>query len=806
MHKLFTILIIIAGLYTPGNAQDYVFFSDSPDKVFYDWSWGFVSGTSTLERVGEKFPVDTAHHHQGTNSLRLHWKSNTGGDWGIAVAQMGTPWPVHDVTKMDSLTFWAFSQDSIQKTDLPLLYLEDNTNKKSSRVMLSETGVDLPAGRWTKLKVPLSLFTPGSQGADLTIIKTVFFGQDKADGVEHFLYLDDIRMSSSASSSDTVPPAVPSGLKAKGFDRHIDILWSANTENDLAGYNVYKQDGSAFKLIGTTVKDDHIYTDFVGSQGLTGTYKISAVDGKGNESVLSQEVTATTKSLSDDEMLSMLEEATFRYFWDYAHPSSGMTRERTGSGNTVTSGGSGMGIMAILAGIERGFITRDDGVNRMIKILNFLTSADRFHGAFPHWMDGSTGKVIPFSQYDNGGDLVETAYLMQGLLTARQYFNKATTGENIVRVLSTALWEAVEWNWFLKDSSGSVLYWHWSPDYQWQINMPLKGWNETMITYLLAIASPTHPIPASDYDNGWANSSSYKNGKTFYGYPLYVGWDYFGPLFFAHYSFLGFDPRGKKDKYANYFINNRNATLINRAYCIDNPKKFQGYNAVTWGLTASDDPETGYAAHQPVTVDNGTIAPTAALSSMPYTPNESIAAFKNFYQTYGANLYGPYGFKDAFNVQKNWFDNNYLAIDEGPIIIMIENFRSQLLWKNFMANTEIPPMLSKIGFVQDTTTLGLKEEYSDAGTLELKGNYPNPFNSSSTIEFILPDRQKVEASVYDMLGRKVITLVNEMMDKGENFISWNGNNERNETVSSGIYIYTIRSGGRLLSGKMMLQK
>lgn len=806
MHKLFTIIILFSGLCASVSAQDYIFFSDSPDKVFYDWSWGFTSGTSTLEKVGEKFPVDTAHHYQGTNSLRLHWKSNTGGDWGIAVAQMGTPWPVHDVTKMDSLALWVYAQDSVKKADLPLLYLEDNTNKKSSRVMLSEVGIDLPAGKWTRLHVPLSLFTPGSQGADLTIIKTIFFGQDKADGVDHFLFLDDIRMVSSGSSSDSVPPAVPSGIKAKGFDSHIDILWSANSEGDLAGYNVYKQEGTVFKLIAATGKDDHVYTDFVGSQDVTGTYKISAVDAKGNESGLSPEASASTKALTDDEMLSMLEEATFRYFWDYAHPSSGMTRERTGSGNTVTSGGSGMGIMAILIGIERGFITREEGVNRMIKILNFLTTADKFHGAFPHWMDGSTGKVIPFSQYDNGGDLVETAYLMQGLLTARQYFNKATTGENIVRVLSTALWEQVEWNWYLKDSSGTVLYWHWSPDYKWQINMPIRGWNETMITYLLAIASPTHPIPAGDYENGWANSSSYKNGKSFYGYPLYVGADYFGPLFFAHYSFLGFDPRGKKDKYANYFINNRNATLINRAYCIENPKKFAGYNDVTWGLTASDDPETGYAAHEPVKVDNGTIAPTAALSSMPYTPMESIEAFKNFYHTYGAKLYGPYGFKDAFNVQKDWFDNNYLAIDEGPIVIMVENFRSGLLWKNFMANSEIAPMLEKIGFVADTTTSGLKEESNGAMKFELKGNYPNPFNSSSTIEFILPLRQKVDITVFDVLGRKVKTLINGMMEKGKNFISWNGESSRNEAVSSGIYIYTIRTAGLQLSGKMILQK
>ncbi|MGE5401666.1 MAG: glucoamylase family protein [Ignavibacteriales bacterium] len=806
MRKILGLLALILGLSLQTSAQDYVFFSDSPDPVFYDWSWSFISGTSTVERKGEKAPVDTAYHYSGTNSLRMHWTSKAGGDWGLAIAEMGTPWPVHDITKKDSLSFWVYSTAAIAKADLPLMYLEDNTNKKSSRVMLSTAGVDIPANKWTKLQVALSLFTPGPQGADLTIIKTLFFGQDAADNAEHYLYLDEIRMISSGSSTDTIPPGVPANLTAKGYDSHIDLIWNPNTESDLAGYRVYKQDAGTFKLIATVTKDDHVFTDFLGAPGMSGTYKISAIDGKGNESAQSSQATASTQALNDEQLLTMLQESTFRYFWDYAHPSSGMARERTGSANTVTSGGSGFGIMALLTGIERGFITREQGTARMIKILNFLNSADRFHGAFPHWMNGLTGKVIPFSQYDNGGDLVETAFLMQGLLTARQYFNRNTTDENIIRVLSTALWEGVEWNWYLKDSSSTTLFWHWSPNYAFQINMALVGWNETMITYLLAIASPKHPIPAADYEKGWAGSSSYDNGKTYYGYPLWVGWENFGPLFFAHYSFLGFDPRGIKDKHANYFLNNRNATLINRAYCIDNPKKFTGYDQDTWGITASDDPY-GYSAHQPVvTDDNGTLAPTAALSSMPYTPKESIAAFKNFYKKYGAKLYGPYGFKDAFNPQQNWFDNNYIAIDEGPIAVMVENYRSGLLWKNFMANPEIAPMLAAIGFVKDTTTVGVKDEKLTAYTFELKGNYPNPFNPSTTIEFTLPALQKAEVVVYDMLGRKIRTLAEGSMKAGLNRVSWNGTDENNRAVSSGIYLYTIRTNNSRLSGKMMLIK
>ena len=409
-------------------------------------------------------------------------------------------------------------------------------------------------------------------------------------------------------------------------------------------------------------------------------------------SVPSDTVEAATRVFSDDELLDMVQQYTFRYFWDFADPASGMARERNTSGNTVTSGGSGFGIMAMLVGIERGFITRDQGIARMQKILTFLENADRFHGAWSHWIDGNTGHVIPFSQQDNGGDLVETGFLVQGLLAARNYFNHDTPAEQGIAQKITDLWEAVEWDWYRQNNS-NVLYWHWSPDNNWAINMQIRGWNEAAIIYILAIASPTHGVPASLWQTGWAGNSNYVNGKTFYGYKLDVGWDKGGPLFFAHYSFLGFDPRHKKDAYANYFINNRNHTLINRAYCIDNPQNFTGYSENCWGLTASDDPD-GYMAHEPVSGrDNGTITPTASLSSMPYTPEESINALKYLYRNLGKKIWGPMGFYDAFNQKRNWYTTSYLAIDQGPIIDMIENYRSQLLWNNFMANTEIQQAL-----------------------------------------------------------------------------------------------------------------
>jgi hypothetical protein len=419
-------------------------------------------------------------------------------------------------------------------------------------------------------------------------------------------------------------------------------------------------------------------------------------------------------------------------------------------------------------------------------------------------MNGETGQVIPFSQYDDGGDLVETSFMIQGLLTARQYFNLSDSNEVKIRDLITSLWQGVEWTWYKQVSFSNFLYWHWSPDYGWYLNVQLKGWNETMICYLLGIASPTYKLPASMYYKGWASDPNYTNGNTYYGFKLWVGPYYGGPLFFAHYSFLGFDPRFKKDNFANYFNNNRDHTLINRAYCIANPKGFAGYGDNVWGLTASDDPLLGYAAHEPYNLDNGTITPTAAISSIPYTPQESISMLKYIYRTYTSNLWGDYGFKDAFNPSQNWFASSYLAIDQGPIIDMIENYRTQLLWNNFMSNPEIKSMVDSV-FVPDSAT-SVNDKVNSPGSFYLLGNYPNPFNPSTTISFFIPANDNVEINIYNILGIKVKSLLSERLNTGAHNISWNGKNDYGSQLTSGIYLYRIKYQDKLQTGKLVLQK
>lgn len=413
----------------------------------------------------------------------------------------------------------------------------------------------------------------------------------------------------------------------------------------------------------------------------------------------------TPVALSDEALLDSVQRRTFNYFWDGAEPVSGMARERyhvdgnypENDKNVITSGGSGFGIMAIIAGIDRGYVTREAGMERMEKIVGFLETADSFHGVFPHWWYGETGKVKGFSDKDNGGDLVETSFLLQGLLAAHQYYVNGSEREKSIAARIDKIWRNVDWNWYRNGEN--VLYWHWSPEHSWEMNFDIRGYNECMITYILAASSPTHGVPAAVYHEGWAEKGAIVGPHTVEGFPLrlrYQGTEA-GPLFWAHYSFLGLNPTGLTDQYTNYFEEMKNYTLINRAYCIRNPKGYMGYGEDCWGLTASYSVD-GYAAHEPnERGDLGVISPTAALSSIVYTPEESLKVMRYLYNK-GDKLWGKYGFYDAFSETDDWYPQRYLAIDQGPIAVMIENYRSGLLWNLFMSHPDIQHGLKKLGF------------------------------------------------------------------------------------------------------------
>ena len=409
---------------------------------------------------------------------------------------------------------------------------------------------------------------------------------------------------------------------------------------------------------------------------------------------------AQLAGLPDEDLLEQVQRQTFRFFWEGAHPLSGLTLDRrtTRDGpadDKVAVGGSGFGLMCLIVAVERGWVTRAAAVTRINAMLDVLTQAPCYHGAFAHFMNGATGATIPFYRKDDAADLVETSFLCMGLLCARQYFDRTDPAEAQLRGRANGLWEDVEWTWFTQDQR-KLLYWHWSPNNGWAVDLEIRGWNECLITYVLAAAAPRYGVEPLVYHRGYAGGREFRNGRSYYDIELPLGMPCGGPLFFAHYSFCGIDPHGLKDRYADYWQQNLAHVRINHAHCRANPHGYPGYSAECWGLTASDDPD-GYAAHEP-THDNGTISPTAAIASLPYAPRESLAAIRHFLRRHGARVWGRYGFVDAFSERRNWYADTFLAIDQAPIILMIENHRTGLLWRLFMSVPEVRVGLRRLGF------------------------------------------------------------------------------------------------------------
>lgn len=714
-----------------GNTEYYrhVVFDNSltPDAYFY--SHGMANGSSFLELKDRRLPVETKTFLTPPNALRLQWQSQPGGGWEAEVRVDGYRNRFPEL-KGRNLYFWCFAPEAIAADDLPMLVLSNTSQGLqvaefpgafSEPLRLGTIAGDIPAGKWIQVRIPLSDFRTGSiYEFRPEYLQNIIFHQGRADGARHTLIIDEIRVGDDPPVGAAASPPAPDNVRAIGYDRHVEVRWDPVNTPTLGRYVIYRSlDGKNFEPVGIQLPGTNRYSDFLGKSGVTAQYKVAASDWQYRTSSISRASSASTREFSDNELLTMLQEACFHYYWEGADPHSGMTRENIpGDDRIVATGASGMGIAALIVGVDRGFITRAQGIERLTRIVNFLEHAQRYHGAWSHYMDGTTGKTMPvFGMFDNGGDLVETSFLMEGLLAARQYFRGPSEAEADLYRRISQLWETVEWDWYRGPQPGDFIYWHWSAEWGWQIQHPLIGFNEVMITYLLAMSSPTHGVPAEMYYSGWAGQSQraisyregwsgstdgdhYGNGHTYSMIKLDVGGGSGGPLFFTHYSFFGFDPHSLHDRYtSSYFENNRNLALINRAYCIANPKHFQGYGPDAWGLTASDGPE-GYVPHAPdENSDRGTLTPTGALASFPYTPEASLAAFKHYYRDLGAQLWDIYGPRDAYNPGQNWISPIYMGLNQAPIVVMIENGRTGLVWKNFMANPEIGVMLHKLDAV-----------------------------------------------------------------------------------------------------------
>ena len=718
-----TLIAVVPAMAEISTYDRHVIFDNSLPDVSYDNTESYLVAPSTLETYDAKFPVDQTHFVSPPNGLRLKWRSAPGGDWRMTM-EISRRYARPFRFEGDTLTFWCYADSEITAANSPRIFLRDSNKHGTPSITLVHASDRIPAGRWVLIKLPLASFQSGLyrstddpkfRASDLV---SVSFVQGLDDDQEHTLYLDDFQIRD-GNPVDHAPPPVPAAVSGRGFEQHVEVSWTASDTSDLLSYRVYRSvDGQTFTPVATRQGGHTRFLDFVGGPGKLVWHRVTAIDIAGNESPPSPASRPTsTRAMNDEDLLTMAQEACFRYYWHTAHPRAGLAPEvLPGDPNLLAVGGSGFGVMALIVGAERNFAPRAAIAERIRTIVRFLARADRFHGAWPHFLDGETAKVATlFGRYDNGGDLVETAFMIQGLLAARQYFNREDATEREIRDTVTQLWREVEWNWYRKTADSDVLYWHWSPDAGFHISHPLIGWNETMIVYLLAIASPTHPVPAELYHRGWAGTSDlhvryrhgwsrtttgdhYINGKTHYGIKLDVGSGTGSDLFFVHFSFMGFDPRGRRDRYTNYFDNSRAIARINHAYCVDNPRKFAGYSSDCWGLSVGINSGGGKPYPRD---DNGTISIMASLASMPYTPEQSMAALRHFYRKLGSKVFGIYGFHDGFNQTQNWFEEVYMALNQAPITVMIENHRTGLVWKHFMANPEIKPALDAIGFTSD---------------------------------------------------------------------------------------------------------
>jgi hypothetical protein len=780
------------------RAQEVSFFTNGTDDTFYDQgivntgsmgdSYFEVTHPPGLPQYNDKVPCSTTAYKEST-SLKFNYTSSPDGNWRATIYR--SDWSTADISGMDSLSFFVYSEDGVPASVLPLIGLKANKLSGSGDVSselyaLEQFNDSVPAGEWTQITFPLDTFLLDDANSDLNFSETkgVIFNQSEQNNISRLILIDEI---TAFRSLEEIP--VVKNLSVAGYDSHAELQWEQEIP-DLA-YRIYASfdAGENYEIRAETT--DKYFLDFVPATARNSSvlYRVAAIS-QGNESE-PVEATAQIHDFSDEELLDMVQRYTFRYFWEGAHQATGMALERSnGNGRTAASGATGMGLMAMIVAHEREYKPQVEIENRILKVLEFLTNCDRHHGAWSHWYNADTYETQPFSEKDDGGDIVETSYVAQGLIALKNYLSGNDTKSTLIRERADELWREIEWSWY--QNNENVLYWHWSPNYDFEMNMKVQGWNEALVTYIMAASSPTYPISKEVYANGWARNGGMVSERSFYGFDISLSPDWGGPLFWIHYSQLGINPHGLKDQYADYWQEYVNTAKIHHAYAIDNPMDHESYSDSCWGLTASDDPD-GYTAHQPVHNDNGTISPTAALASMPYTPEESMKALKYFYRERGAGLFGKYGFYDAFNDNFNWVAESYLGIDQGPIVVMIENFRTGLLWNSVMKDADVQAGLDKLGFEYEIPT-GAKI-IPDNAKFEV---YPNPaenyFYVSLNTSFL---KRKITVTITGLDGKQILTK-EIVSPPSEIKIDCSG-------IDFGFYIVELTDGNTIFNTKLLIQ-
>jgi hypothetical protein len=530
-----------------------------------------------------------------------------------------------------------------------------------------------------------------SDGNRFTLSRSVFSAKNQADFDNWKASAQDLRYGLRDGES----------IRALPRQLRVDLIWSPGK---LPHYEVARaaQANGPWEVLPNPTPEFHLYSDYIGEAGQQYFYRVRNVRlSKAGQVVDSGDwsdvVSAVSLPFERNGFVSEVQEAAVRFYFEEAHPVSGLSQEGApGWGDTSAVGSTGMGMANIIVGVHRGFVTREQGVALALKMLRFLDQKTETQaGAFAHWMDGTTGAARKFGSNGTAADLVETSFLIQGAILLREYFNGSSAEEREIGAIATRLAAEVQWPQFMVDQpTGPVMMWHWD-SVVGPGELPIRGFHEGMMPYILGIGSQTYPIPAKSFYTGWYHPQ-HQLGTTRtdfgieHGLGRGIGW----PLFFAHYSHIGFDPRVIRYKGKTYFEHFVDATKVHEAYARSRASEFKGYDTV-WGLAASTSPD-GYKAHRPGKDDSGTIATTAALSSMPYLPDAVLNCMESMYLDYGSRIWGCYGFYNAFNPTRDWVGEKYIGIELGPIAPMIENHRSGLLWRLFMQAPEVQRALERL--------------------------------------------------------------------------------------------------------------
>ncbi|MDA3891493.1 MAG: T9SS type A sorting domain-containing protein [Salinivirgaceae bacterium] len=792
------LLFAFALFFTCLNAQQNFFFTEGTNNDFYDQ--GIVNlaglGNSTFEHTypsccpeyNDKVPCST-NAYNGNTSLKFHYTPASDGNWEVSV--FTSNWGELDITNNSHLFFYVYSEDSILSNVLPLIALKaistvSGQETNTSYYNISDYNTDIPAGKWTKISFPLDTIMADDNNVNLNFAKckAVVFAQSESNGIERTLLIDDIYTWVKPESLEPVE-----NLSISAYDSHTGLSWNIPIVGLECRLYASVDSGTTYNLITETTQNQYLHFINREDTALDISYRmVTVLDDEESDPV---DTTVTIREFTDDELMDMVQKYTWRYFWDYADPSYGMIYERNENdqGGEVASGASGMGLMALIVGYEREYANKEDIKDRIIKMLYFLENCDRFHGAYSHWYNGSTMKTTPFFTEDNGGDIVETSFVAEGLIAVRNYFTGDDEKDILIREKATMLWEEIEWDWYTQNGS-NTLYWHWSPNYGWEINHAFGGFNETLITYFLAASSPTNPIPTKVYHSGWARNGNIVNERTYYGNDIKLAPDYGGPMFWVHYSFMGLNPFEYTDQYANYGEEATSIAKIHYEYAKANPFGYENYGENCWGQTASYDPEVGYREHRPYSGDNGTISPTAALGSFPYTPTKSMAALKYFYRERGEDLFGKYGFYDAFNDELDTVIEKYLGIDQGPIIVMMENYRSGLIWNAFMEDVDVKEGIDKI-----VSWTNIESDIAENGYII----YPNPTNTGQL--FI-----HKESGLNSELNLKITSIDGKTVS---NYQVYDLNNSLItidiQNIRSGCYLLHLKEGQSINIFKVIIQ-